>query len=324
MIVKKRDKPLKILKLEALLRRLPSDHPYIYKIKKDLAKSYAGYRGEKSLDYYFKILPERNYFIFHDIRLPFKKGLFFQLDTLILTPYFFLILEVKNISGILTFDQTFHQLIRTLNETEEAFPDPILQVQRQASQFMSWLSTVNFPTVPLDTLVVISNSSSVIKSAPANKVIRPDMIFDTMQKLYNLYPDRVKNVKELQKLSILLLESNTECNQDVLKLYNIDQLDILPGVYCDYCKALSMIRSRGGWVCRICGQLSRQAHIQALIDYYLLLGETITNQQFRRFLSFSSISVATKLLAELKLEHKGVWKSRAYYLQGLNRHLKRD
>lgn len=82
----------------------------------------AGYRGEQSLDYYLGFLT--NYFILHDLRLP-DRDHHFQLDTLLISPYFILILEVKNISGTLIFDDHFKQLIRVTPEKEEGFgPDP--------------------------------------------------------------------------------------------------------------------------------------------------------------------------------------------------------
>ncbi|RFU60027.1 nuclease-related domain-containing protein [Bacillus sp. V59.32b] len=98
MIIKERKKPLKIQKLEALLRRLPSNHPKRQKISEELAKSLAGYYGEQSLDHYLSDLSESEYFILHDLRLSDKNERFFQLDSLLISSRFFLILEVKNIS----------------------------------------------------------------------------------------------------------------------------------------------------------------------------------------------------------------------------------
>ncbi len=46
LIKKAREIPVKILKLEALLRRLALNHQRRKKIGEELAKSYAGYRGE--------------------------------------------------------------------------------------------------------------------------------------------------------------------------------------------------------------------------------------------------------------------------------------
>ena len=51
MIKKKRKIPRSILKLQALLRRLPTHHPQLPLINEDLKRRTAGYKGECSLDF---------------------------------------------------------------------------------------------------------------------------------------------------------------------------------------------------------------------------------------------------------------------------------
>ena len=83
----------------------------------------AGYRGEQSASSILEVLPENEYFIFHDIRLQGKPHPF-QMDLLILSSSFFLILEVKNMAGELYFDDDFKQIIRTLNEQSKHLMTP--------------------------------------------------------------------------------------------------------------------------------------------------------------------------------------------------------
>ncbi|MDM5340322.1 nuclease-related domain-containing protein [Fictibacillus enclensis] len=163
--MKNRKLPVHIRKLEALLRRLPTEHVKRREIEEQLARRMAGYRGEQSLDYYLGFLT--NYFILHDLRLP-DRDHHFQLDTLLISPYFILILEVKNISGTLIFDDHFKQLIRVTPEKEEGFPDPILQVERHRDQLSGWLSGQKLEKVPIETLVVISYPNTVIKNTLLN------------------------------------------------------------------------------------------------------------------------------------------------------------
>lgn len=166
MIKKELKIPLKIQKLEALLRRIPENHPKRQEIKGELAKSLAGYKGELSLDYYLNFLPPQEYCIIHDLRLPNTSGTnFFQMDILLLSQTFFLILEVKNISGTLAFDPEFDQLIWTNHTTgtETALPDPIRQVTQQQYQLWEWLIQKNYQKIPIETLVVLANSNTVIK-----------------------------------------------------------------------------------------------------------------------------------------------------------------
>ena len=69
MIVKKRNLPREIQKLEALSRRLPDKHPRYPHVLEQLAKLRAGYRGEQSLDYHISFLSEENFLILQNLRL---------------------------------------------------------------------------------------------------------------------------------------------------------------------------------------------------------------------------------------------------------------
>jgi Nuclease-related domain len=164
LIAKPLKKPIKIIKLEVLTKRLPMIHIKKKEIVNELSKSLAGYKGEQSLQYYLSFLAEDEYTILHDIRLCENNSYFFQMDVLILSLSFILILEVKNISGTIIFDETFQQMIRIKNEEEEVFPDPVLQVNHQKFQLGSLLKNKKFPNIPIETLVVMTNPSTLFKN----------------------------------------------------------------------------------------------------------------------------------------------------------------
>lgn len=318
MIAKERKKPIKVRKLEALLRRLPSDHLKYQEIEQEWAKSISGYRGEESLDYDLSFLPEQDYIIFHDIRLKGNNH-FFQLDTLILCKSFFLIIEAKNISGSLLFDQRFHQLIRTKMGIEEVFPDPILQVKRQALQFVIWLKDNKFPPVPVETLVVVTNPQTRINIIPDDfhlqeKVIRSKNLPDKVEGFKNLHNTELMEKKELRKLSSLLLKHNTPNNPDLLGRYQILESHLLKGVHCPNCLKLSMDRKQGKWICPHCSFSSKDAHLPSLHDYTLLFKSTMTNGEARRFLNLITGSTAHYLLFKLNVPFSGSTKARAYHL----------
>ncbi|QOR66058.1 NERD domain-containing protein [Cytobacillus suaedae] len=128
MIIKPWKKSYELMKLEALLRRLSKIHPKRQLVEKDYAIKSAGYRGEQSLDYFLSFLPEKNYMIFHNLRLKCNDN-YFQIDILLVSPRFILIIETKNISGTLEFDHLNKQLIRTINDSINVYPDPVQQVK---------------------------------------------------------------------------------------------------------------------------------------------------------------------------------------------------
>lgn len=127
MIVKDRKKPIKLKMAEALLRRLPQQHFKRREIADEYKKRLAGYNGEQEMDYFLKELDE-NFIIINDLRLN-NQGVYFQIDSLILSKKEIIILEAKNISGTLYFDRKFKQLVRILDGKEEGFRDPLSQVE---------------------------------------------------------------------------------------------------------------------------------------------------------------------------------------------------
>lgn len=318
MLKKQRKIPLIILKLEALLRRLPSHHPWRAKIDEDLAKFKAGYRGEQALDYYLDTLPKNDFYIFHDIRLPYKKDKFFQLDTLIVTPWYIIILEVKNISGTLYFDQSFNQLLRTLNGKEEAFPDPILQIKRQKIKFEGWLKKQIFSTIPILFYVVISNPSTLIKAKSEsikNIVIHAGAIPDRFESVRSRFKDEKLTKKEMNRMSRLLIKHHSHAENNVLAQYKIQKSELIKGVQCPGCRKFAMERVIGAWFCTYCRIRSNHAHVSALNDYRLLINDEITNREIRDFLLFTSRQTATRLLTSQTATQTGNQKNRKYILQ---------
>ncbi|WP_168413044.1 nuclease-related domain-containing protein [Bacillus salacetis] len=148
MIVKKRSVPVRIQQNEALLGRLDPCHPKRELIQEDLSKRAAGYKGECSVDYYLSFLSEKEYHIFHSLRLP-PKDVHFQLDILLISPKRIILLEVKNISGTVVFGDPFNQLVRLKDDVETGFENPITQVRRQRFQLIKWLSKNNNFPLPL-------------------------------------------------------------------------------------------------------------------------------------------------------------------------------
>ncbi|MCP3740451.1 nuclease-related domain-containing protein [Rossellomorea sp. BNER] len=282
MIKKEREIPIRIQKLEALQRRLPPSHPKVQQIKEDYLKAMAGYRGEQSIDYYLSLLNTKKYTIFHDIRLPFKDT-FFQIDTIIMTPYYILLLEVKNISGTLYFDEKFQQLIRTVNGKEEAFPDPLTQVNRQTAQMMNWLSNHKISPVPVESLIIISSPYTIIKasnhSTLQKKVIHSANLLEKINVFEKVHQHQSLTNKELKKISTLLIKNHEKENLDILKKYDIHRSELLNGVHCPKCLAIPMQRLYSAWKCQSCQAVSKEAHIYSLNDYAHLVKTTISNRE---------------------------------------------
>ncbi|WP_338751919.1 nuclease-related domain-containing protein [Bacillus sp. FJAT-52991] len=317
MLVKERTIPLTISILEALARNLPEHHAKQLIIEDELAKSRAGHRGEQSIDYHLSFFPD-DHLILHNVRLA-SGDHFFQIDTLIICPNMIVILEVKNIAGTLFFDEAFHQLIRTIEEKEEAFPDPILQVWRQQRQLESWLTSHKFPTIPIVPFVVISNPSTIIKNDPTHKIVRQTVIHASVipfkfDRLHQMYKNQLLSLKETKKMSRLLIKHHQPYRPDLLRQLQISEKELLTGAKCEKCQHQPMQRNIGKWHCSRCNHYSIDAHIPALTDYALLHSPTITNKQFRDYFQIQSSAVAKRLLGAMNLEQSGNRRNRIYHL----------
>jgi len=308
-----------ILALQALLRRLHQNHPKRPQIEKDLAKKVAGFKGEQSMEYYLSFLPEDDYLIFHHLRLQGDQH-HFQMDIIILSPAFFLILEIKHISGKVTFDKDSNQLIRESNDEMEIFPDPVLQVNHPRFQLIKWLEQRKLQPIPIETLVVMTNPSSLIQFTPHSSsykhtVIRSTNFISKMHVLNQKHKEAKLNKNELRKLSKRLLKHHTPKCPDVLQQYNLSRSEIVPGIHCPECFYLPMDRMRGKWFCPQCKDSSKDAQNDTLKDYSLLVQPVITNKEARELLKINSDSIVQKYIKEMNLPHTGTTKGRVYELQ---------
>ncbi|QWG35984.1 nuclease-related domain-containing protein [Bacillus mycoides] len=318
MIVKERKMPVHLLQLEALLRRLPAHHPKKNVVAENLAKFMAGYKGEQAIEYPLSFLSETKYSILHDIRL-FDQKHYFQIDTIIVSSYFLLFLEIKNIVGTLIFDAKFNQLIRISDGAlEEGFPDPLLQVKRQEMQLKKWLSLHGLYNFPIESLVVISSPRTIIKTSDEilfSKIIHSANIPNRIKQIENQYKEKM--IDNINGLIDQIMNEHSPQRQNVLAQYNIKKEELLKGVQCEKCFIMTMLKEKKGWRCSNCNGMSKYAHLRALQDYTLLFGMITTNSELRDFLNMQSSSAVKRLLQTMDIPYIGENKGRVYDLTHL-------
>jgi hypothetical protein len=318
MIEKERIIPRIILILQALLRRLPLNHPKLHMISEELGKRMAGFKGETAIDYTLSFLDSKKYYILHDLRIPHKDS-FFQIDTLLISTKFILNIEVKYLAGTAYFDPIFNQLIQTKDGIESALPDPTIQIKRQESQLLKWLKKNGLPAIPIYSCIVMSNDRTIIKTAPDNKnlnkiVIHRHSLLDKVKYIEDSIRQENVTPKDAKKLIRTLKRQHKEPNPPVLERYNITEGELLKGVICEVCNHRPLVRKHGKWFCMNCNSENINAHIQAFKDYELLIGPTISNAELRKFLKINSAHVAKRLLQSLNLPTTGTKKGTQYIL----------
>lgn len=222
-------------------------------------------------------------------------------------------------TGKLIFDTENEQFIQINKEKEIGYSYPIAQAERHQEYLKKLMSDHKFPQVPIDHLVVISNNyaSYVITGKNTHKVKprvgKADVFNNKMKYFENLYSNPILTSKDLRKLSRMLVKMNTVPTDYILNKYEINKADLVTGVFGPACKHVPLIRKKQKWYCSKCDEYSTDAHLQALMDYFLLIDTKITNQQFREFAHLDSPYIAKRILQSVNLNFSGTNKVRTYY-----------
>ncbi|MHC0038183.1 nuclease-related domain-containing protein [Pseudoneobacillus sp. C159] len=313
MIVLEREEPRILAKIEALKPRINPNHPKLDIMNRDYASFKAGFQGEKKVDYYLSLLDQDKFDIYQGIRL-FNGKTYYQIDALVTSNNFIITDEIKNLTGTIIYDKKNNQF----TQNEKPITNPFSQVKLQKLQFVDWLQTYKFSPIPIDFLITMANPATKIESPFGT----PDNYwnlgygYDLIEKIQvfeRSFKKEAIPLKERKRLRKLLLKYHTPLDIDILSKYEISITEVKPGVQCPLCLTIPMIHTYGTWECLICHHKSKNAHIKAVQDYFLIFGPTITNQQFREFTLIQSRQLASRLLAEMNLTHTGINKGRVYY-----------
>ncbi len=263
-------------------------------------------------------MPEKDYYIFHDLRYPSGHS-HFQIDSLILTHYFALHLEIKNISGSISFNEDFRQIIQRKNDILKAYQDPIAQAGIHQRHLKKLMAGWGISDLPIINLVVFSKPSTILEAGANRAQISRNVCFafelvERIELLRKFYLDEKLGSKEIKKLCKNLVKYHTTKCYDPLKFYNISPSKVITGVQCKTCFSFGMLRKHGSWICPKCGWKSKDAHVQAIYDYLFLLDSKISNRKCCEFLHLSSPFIANYLLSTMNLSHSGFNKDRFYFL----------
>src|SRR5690606_3651286 len=90
-------------------------------------------------------------------------------------------------------------------------------------------------------------------------------------------------------------------------------VDLKKGVLCGECSNVLYYDKRA-WRCKNCSYKNHLAHLQTLLQYRLLISQTITNREFREFTGLDSVSTASKLLTKSNMDYIGNFKDRKYLI----------
>lgn len=235
LIAKHRVKNYIIICYEALFRRLKEQYRNNKRLNDDdYSNHVAGFSGEKKADYTISFYPHKNSMIYQDLRL--KNGPYaFQIDNLILSETFILIIENKHLAGELEYNSDSQQLVQKNGNSKKGYKSPIHQAATQKLHLLSWLQTFNFPLIPIETLVVLSNPATILENSQDDpsffhKFIHLESLPAKLNELYGKYPQQVLDRNRLMQLNEFLLKSDTPQQPNLLTQYNIQEKHLINGI----------------------------------------------------------------------------------------------
>lgn len=319
MIVKKGEESRAVSQMDALLRRLPEGHSSYKRVYDDFIKARRGVTGEKEVAFPLSFIKKENGYLLYNLRIPDQNGAF-QIDALLLTHTYILLLEVKNWYGTIVFAEN-GQVIRVGDDNrEEGFPNPVRQAKLQRHRLKQWLQTKNIPAIPVISLVIISNPRTIIKSlSPAHPipecVIHNHNLFFNVQKLDRQFTKQKINSGQIKNCAKALLKAHRPLKGDILAKYHVSKASLMTGVYCPKCAKGRMVRRLQKWYCHVCDAFSVDAHLEALHDYKILIHDFISNAEVRRFLHIDSPYVAKHLLQKAGFRKRGKTSATMYQLE---------
>ncbi|MGE7695887.1 nuclease-related domain-containing protein [Lysinibacillus sp. NPDC094177] len=300
--------------LQALVTRLHPTHPQYQNFQQELKNKEAGDFGEQ---YVMKELQQiallNDCYILHNVTLP--SALPMQIDILLIIPNAIILLEIKNIRGTVHFKNDPRQLIRTSDSGEvHVFTHPEIQLE-QYIQGMKHFLDAQHVSIPIYGAVVFPFNNANIHREEGRL---PILMAKELPIFLHKHLEKSKETKTMAEIkNIILSHLRNRTPFPLCQYYQIDASALQRGVYCENCGRFGMQKLKIGWHCQMCQHRCRDAHVQSLKDYYMLVGETITNRECRDFLMIESEHVAKRILQKLQLPRGGSNKNSRYKLSGL-------
>ncbi|GGM35333.1 hypothetical protein GCM10011351_21680 [Paraliobacillus quinghaiensis] len=300
--------------LEVLVPRLSPHDPNYQILEEKHGRLSAGYYGESSLKYFLDLLDLSEACVLHGLRLSESKGTYFQIDVLILTQQFFLIIEVKHLKGTIRFNPS-GQMIRTLSDGKnESFPHPLVQATVQKNYLHQFMLEHGFPLIPTFSIAAFSHPKVILDIEKNENIVDNQQLPERITAMLNTNRKCYYEQNKLIDFANFLCKSHCPRNDNIIKLYQIPEANIKNGVWCSTCKDAMMYHERGDWKCSVCEKKDGAAHLETLKEYGLIYKTWIKNSEARKFLGIKSLDIMKRLLHHKEITQSGKNKTTTYQL----------
>jgi hypothetical protein len=317
--IKSRDPSLRLEGLVAAQNRLSAGHPILPVLAGKQASIEAGIGGEERVAEIFRNHSfSFEHHIFHDLSpSSYEK---FQIDTYAMTPWFGVVLEVKNIGGILEFKENPPQLIRTRDDGQrDGYESPVVQLERNYELLTDWLRCRNIH-FPIYCAVVLAYPKQIVAVPPTKtKLLFPKNIPSFIKNIPQ-QPGKQLSLATFNEISTELLHSHQPfIPKPISESFHIPFSDFQTGVRCVTCGRFGMVKMPRTWLCPFCKVTDHLAHQRTLREWFLVIKPSITNRECREFLRIDDIHTAKRVLQSMNLQSNGTYRNRSYIMDFISR-----
>ncbi|WP_042470163.1 nuclease-related domain-containing protein [Bacillus ndiopicus] len=238
----------------------------------------------------------------------------FQIDCIVVTGGFVLVLESKNIAGELSFEENPTRLVRVRNGVVTTFESPEIQLERNMQLLRQWLTRHQISIPVIGAVVWTTSSYPLIMKSPKHL---PMMFLSTVPTFFTqqqAHFPKILTKEDCSELTKLLVEENERCKFSRYPLFPRWQtkvLSIKQGVRC-VCGSFAMQRNKSSWHCEVCGIYDKRAHIATLKEWFIFVKDTISNREACYLLGIESRHIAKRLLKSAGLIETGGGRSIVY------------
>lgn len=302
-----RKPPELLTALPRLLARLPPNSQAYDEISNRLYRVQAGYAGEQLVDRYLeKIMVHHTpTHIVTDVSFFLAPNEFFQIDTLIITPDKIRLLEIKNMSGTLTYHANPPHFECTYDDRKTiAIGCPLMQMENNRTALVSWLQQNGFP-IQVEGLIVLANNSALIRNVPATM---PIIYAKHLPHYFRTMKPETPVLSNQQMTALLqkLKGSQKPYNPyPLIERFHLDPNLIKTGLLCPYCHAVLTRKNRKTWTCHTCARQTHYPYKETLQDWFMIMKPTISNKECRDFLRIKDKFAANHILKTLPLTREG-------------------
>ncbi|MEC1180797.1 nuclease-related domain-containing protein [Metasolibacillus meyeri] len=238
----------------------------------------------------------------------------FQIDCLIVTERFLFILESKNITGELSFEENPARLVRVRDGITSTFESPEVQLERNMYLLKQWLMQHGIEIPIIGAVVWTASGYPLIVKSPKRL---PLLFLSMVPTFYAQQQARFPKIltKDDCERLVALLQAESErykfVRYPLFPRWQVKVHEVKSGVRC-VCGSFAMRYKRASWYCSRCGHQDKQAHIATLKEWFMFVKETISNRETCELLRVKDRHIAKRLLQSANLVAVGTKRATVY------------